>query len=466
LSPDHAIEINSPIRYFNGFELDGNGAKINLMKDAPTTTFSAGVALFAPKNPRNAENISIHGLTIDCNRDYQRYVKALFTKPWGHGFHNIFFFGIFNNVLYSNSKNIHIYNITAKNSLGDLIRGEGVSGCRIHDIQAEKLGHDVIHLVAENSEIYNVKAKLAVNAGVRLRSSKHVDIRDCELDGTELAYSPGIEIQSSAVNWICDDINIFNNKISDTYGPGIQVIGEVPNNGLVRIHHNLITECGQMPASNNLPGVGGIAFDGIPVEIQYNTLDNNYGYGVFAGPYNVVSTYKTSSKIRYNIITHTQKAYTQGIYSGTGIANLTGSRNVIEVTGNCQYGNKTANHYQVTATNPINLDPLFVDSTSGDYHLRSIYGHFTTSGYEIDENTSPCINFSTKAEIGAYNSSQEASKYEPVIDPKTLPALVLPRASKEDAEKLLKLLKEMGILTDKDYYYFLNVEACPCALLS
>jgi hypothetical protein len=459
-SPSHNIEFDRPLKVYNDTEFAGSNCNFYLMKHAKTSIFTASTPLISPIYPTSAENLIFHDINFDCKRDYQKYVGALYDKPWGHGYHNIFMFGVFGNTLYTNSKNIHIYDITAKNSLGDLVRGEGVSNCLIHDIRAENLGHDVIHLVAENSEIYNVKAKLAVNAGVRLRSSKNTKIHDCEFEGTPIAYSPGITIQSTAENWITEKIYIYNNKIFKTLGPGIQVAGSVPNNGLVQIHHNIISECGQMPASvTTIKNVGGCVVDGVPTVIEYNTFYNNLGYSICFGAYDVESTYRATHKVRYNIIKETQPALKQGIYSGTGIANLTGSRNTIEVTGNCQYGNSRANHYQVVYTKPINLDPLFVDDSKGDFHLKSIYGHYTSSGYVLDNISSPCISFSSKSEIGAYNSSQEASKYEAMIDPKSLPALAIPRGSQEDAEKLLKLLKELGVLTDRDYYYYLNVEA-------
>jgi hypothetical protein len=70
----------------------------------------------------------------------------------------------------------------------------------------------------------------------------------------------------------------------------------------------------------------------------------------------------------------------------------------------------------------IVLDPLFADASSGDYHLQSSYGHFTTNGWVIDLADSPCIDFGNPADdasnespgsrinMGAYGDPAEASR--------------------------------------------------------
>jgi hypothetical protein len=457
--PAGTITIDAPLELYDYTDFAGMGRGITtfkLMKNAPLSLFQEGTPLIGPKSEKHCIGLKLHDFSIDGNYLNQ----SLTPNDHGVGYGNMIGLGNILNPAYSNSQDCSFYNLDLSNSEGDGIRVEGGKNISIHDITSKNGGHDIVCLAAvDTAEVYGLNVDMRSNAAIRTRSANDIKIHDNVIRGTRDAYSPGIEIQSTAKNWITSDIDIYNNKIFNTFGPGIQVASDVPNNGLVKIHHNLITGCGAMPASSNLSGVGGIVFDGVPVQIEYNTLYKNYGYGILCGAYNVGSTYRATSKIRYNIITNTQKSFSPGVYSGTGIANWTGSRNTITVDGNCQYGNKTANHYGVVYTNSISKDPIFVDTASGDCHLKSIYGHYTSSGYVPDNISSPCINFSTKAEIGVYNSSQEASKYEPVIDPKSLPSLVLPRTSKEDAEKLLKLLKDMGVLTDKDYYYFLNTEA-------
>jgi hypothetical protein len=260
----------------------------------------------------------------------------------------------------------------------------------------------------DGGAIYNIKVKQRSNAGVRLRSCKGIKIYNCIIDGsTRLSYSPGIQIQSTAVNWTISDIEICNNYIHDTLGPGIQVASNVPNNGLVYIHNNLIVNCGLMPATNKISGVGGIEVIGIPVEISNNTIDKCKGYSILLGPYDINSTYKATAVIKYNIITNTTPSYYPGTISGTGIADLTAGKFSVTVDKNCQYGNKTANHYQITYTNSLSADPLYAGN--GDYHLKSKGGRYTSEGTVYDSASSPCIF--PEMELGFYNGSNEASEY-------------------------------------------------------
>jgi hypothetical protein len=56
-------------------------------------------------------------------------------------------------------------------------------------------------------------------------------------------------------------------------------------------------------------------------------------------------------------------------------------------------------------------DPLFVDAASGDFHLRSINGHFTASGIVEDSASSPALGRGAEGEeLGIYGGSDEASK--------------------------------------------------------
>lgn len=355
------------------------------MENAPLSPFASSVPLIAPKYPTAAEGLCFHDIIFDGRRDTQKYAKdeckSRGKNEWGQGYHNTFMLGSFNNVKFSNAVNCEFYNLGFYNSLGDGIRIEGGTDIRVHDILGKRGGHDIVCLAGVNGgEVSNVNAKLAVNAGVRTRSSKNIKIHDCILDGaTGIAYSPGIQIQSTATNWITDNIEIYNNTISGTYGPGIQIVGTVPNNGLVSVHNNLIVGCGAMPAASKLPGVGGIAFDGISVDIQNNTIDSCYGYGLLAGKYTLASTYAATALIRRNIITNTKKALYPGVGSGSGIADLTAGRYKIIAEENCLWGNLT-DLYKVIQTDGLYVDPQF--SGFGDYHLQ-LSSPCRFSGYQL-----------------------------------------------------------------------------------
>jgi hypothetical protein len=437
------IEINSLLRLYNNTEFSGDGVEFRLMENAPTNPFGEQIPLIGPKSPKSCEGLKIHDIVFEGERDNQKYAPRKEGKPWGLGSHNFIGPGVISNPVPSNTANCEFYNLEFNNNLGDGIRVEGGTNILIHDIKAKRGGHDIICLSGVNyGEVYNLKADLAVNAAVRTRSAKKIKIHDCELNGdTGIAFSPGIEIQSTADNWTSSDIEIYNNKIYRTFGPGVQVAGTVKNNGLVSIHNNLFVGCGAMPAGNEISGVGGVVFDGFPVEIKNNTFYENLGYSILCGAYNRSSTYSYESTIKNNIIIKTQKSLYPGIYSGTGISCQTGARNKITVENNCQYGNKTANHYGVSYKFSISADPLFVDPSKNDYHLKS------SSGGE----RSPCVF--PEYELGMYAGTKEAAVYYPPAKPSVL----IEKTSEEDLKAFIAALLNVGYLSKDQIKGYQNV---------
>jgi hypothetical protein len=384
------LEINSRIRLYNNSEISGNGITFRLMENAPTKTFGEGVGLIGAKNPLATEGLILHDFSFDGRRDSQAKVPKKNGKNWGLGYHNVIMLGTFGCVGYEHARNCEIYNIKYKNSLGDLLRCEGGTNITAHDITAYRGGHDVIYVVANGAEIYNINAELSVNAAARTRSSKNVRIHDCKLvHKGGIAYAPAILIQSTAKNWTSSEIYIYNNEIYNTYGPGIQVAASVPNNGLVSIHNNLFVGCGQMPAANKLPSVGGILYNGHKMDISNNTFDGCYGYGIAAGNYNVGNSDTYSAKIYRNIVTNTKKSLYAGTASGSGIANLLGSKYTISCSENAVYNN-VKDLYNVTNSKGVSKNPLYIGS--GDYHLSD---------------SSPC-KFSDY-QLGCYTNSSGAT---------------------------------------------------------
>ena len=366
---DHYISIKSLIRFFNFAEVVGSGSTWELMENAPTNPFGPQVPLVAPKYTKGAKGLCIHDVIFEGNRDRQAKVPKKNGKNWGLGYHNFIGLGSNKSISFDNAVNCTFYNLEFNNSLGDGLRPEGSTNIITHDIKGHRTGHDTINYSAvKGGEVYNVDLMLGVGSGVRMRSCQDIKIHGCTLDNSMgLTYGPGIQIQSTAKNWIGSNIEIYNNTILDTYGPGIQIAGSVANNGLIDVHNNLFLRCGAMPESVNRPVLGGVAFIGFPVKIWNNTIVDSYGFGLVAGAYDVGSNYSYDAVIEKNIITGTRKAKKVGTASGTGIANLVGSRYSITCSENCLYGNLD-DVYNVSNTKGISKDPLFLGP--GDYHLR------------------------------------------------------------------------------------------------
>src|SRR5665647_155700 len=451
--------INSLVRFYNFADLNGCGKTLTLMQDAPVSPFGEQVPMIGSKLGTGINGLKIHDIIFEGNRDRQSKVPTNIShagsnKNWGIGYHNFIGIGNLKTPVIANALNCEFYNLEFNNNLGDGIRVEGGTNIIVHDIKGKRGGHDIINLSSVlGGEVYNLDVDMAVNAAVRTRSSRNIKIHDCKINGnTGLAYSPGIQIQSTEANKRSSGIEIYNNYIYGTYGPGIQIAGSVQNNGLVTVRNNLIVSCGRMPASNKIGGVGGIVFDGFDVDIQNNTICGSLGYGIKAGPYDVVSTYKNKATIKNNIITHTKKSLAPGLMSGCGVADLTGGRCTSASNCNCLYGN-VANYYNVTSSGDIKLDPLY--TSTNDYHLQSQGGRYTSEGTIYDSITSPCVL--SDHELGRYGGTSEASVFLSSELPAELPAIVIPRKDETDLRNFYNALLKSGLLKEDEKVEFVHV---------
>lgn len=371
------VLVNSRIRFWNYFELDGKNSTFELQENAPTSVFGEQIPLIGSKLSKGAAGWNLHHIVFEGNRDHQSKVPTNIShagpgKNWGVGYHNFIgplCSGDISSPNPANATDIYIHDCEANNNLGDFGRFEGITNLKVWNIKGRRGGHDVIcAAAAKNVEIWDLDIDTAVNAAVRFRSVEEGKIHDCNLRGTKENTGPLIQIQTTAVNWNCRDIEIYDNQLKDSLGPAMWIIGTTGQND-VTVRNNLFVNCGLEPTSVETDDVGGICIDGFNSTIKYNTFDQCKGFGI------VFSGWRSSSKltglkstISRNIITNTKKSNFIGTASGTGIANLTGSRNSIICSENCQYGNVN-NHYAVTVESVLNEDPLYIGN--GDYHLQA-----------------------------------------------------------------------------------------------
>jgi hypothetical protein len=141
-----------------------------------------------------------------------------------------------------------------------------------------------------------------------------------------------------------DDIELYNNTIHNTYGPGIWLVGygssypieEAQN---VHIHHNIFYSTGTNPS---IDWVGGIVTSGF-----YNTLIEN---NVFDGTYHAAialmypTGYSTdlspkstgyTTIVRNNIITNTEKRKSNSSETGYGVVNYLPETHSFVLENNC-----------------------------------------------------------------------------------------------------------------------------------
>jgi hypothetical protein len=449
--------VNSLLRFYNYTTVTCEpNAVFQLMDNAPVKTFGLQVPCLGSKYKTNITGLDISGMIFRGNRDNQKAKGAstyVAGSDHGKGYGNAFGFGDMNNPVSTNVTNCYFHDMDLGYNSGDEIRIEGGSNIRIKNIKSAYGGHDVVHLNSvTNCEVSDCEVSMSSNNFVRTRSSSTVSIHDNVCHGTQIAYAPGIQVESITANRFSTGIQIYGNYIHDTFGPGIWLAGTIANNRDVSIYNNLIVSCGRMPAANKISGVGGIIAEGFSnVRVLNNTIDSCYGYGMAFTNYQLTGPTGMTAYLKGNIITNTQKAFYPDKNSGTGIGNVSGHYTVTS-TGNCLYGNDVANYYKVNASEDLKEDPCFVGN--GDYHLKSKGGHFSSSGLVYDSVSSPCIfeNF----ELGRFMGTKEMSVFFPPathVTPSEIVgdscAVIILCKTEEAATRLGVALKESAYIGDE-----------------
>jgi len=385
--------INETINLCSDLELTGDSTACIKLVD------SAGWKPFIPMiGPYNValKNISIHGFEIDGNYagnydEKQGKLQVLPNVNKSAGYYNFMHF------TYSN--NISIYNMYMHDGHNDGLRVSNCENVFFYKNTVVKLGHDGFFCIrSKKCQCYDNIISIRSNSAIRMN-----DCLDSVIYNNEMwAYSAewdagnaGIKIERQYKNEI--DVQIYDNKIHDTYGCGILTIkhdNAIPESGKskVYIHHNMIYGCGLNP---NIYTVGGVINCGIHnVIVENNVVDNCYGYGIACMNANDEDDSDTPAAmyIRNNIIMNTQIRKYQPTGTGYGVVNRLKSTHKMYVNNNCVYNNKNGNYINITPVNDINIDPLCVDPEKHDYHLESLAGRWNGTEWVKDTGHSPCID--------------------------------------------------------------------------
>lgn len=336
-SKDHKIEINSLIKLYNNTSFLGNGAKFHLKDNSPN--FGEQVPMIGQKGS------SITGLNIENIIYDGNYTKQPATPgDHGKGYGNAFGF--------SNITNSVFKNVSINKNEGDGWRLTGGSKLTFEGCSGTDGGHDFIHAYkCSDVAIRGCSVEIRANNAVRVRSSSNVLIDSCKFtDVTDNAWSPAVQIENIESGKSCKNIEIKNTTIQSTYGPGIWGIANNPlgTSADIHIHDNIIKQCGMMPASNKISGVGGIVCDGFTnVLIDNNVFDECYGNAVsfvhYQGSGNVKGCKAT---VKNNTISNTKKSLYPGVASGYAIANVLGKDYyIVNSSDNVFLNNVSGDHY-------------------------------------------------------------------------------------------------------------------------
>jgi len=373
------------------------------------------------------DNITVRGFEVNGNYAGNSEIVL------GKGYYNIMFFTYCNNV--------KVYNMYMHDGNGDGLRVNQGKNVRFYNNTIYKLGHDGMFAIrSENIEAWNNKITCRTNSGLRAWDSNKVKLHDNFIDSFYhwSAGGPGIQIEKSSGNM--DSIEIYNNSIHNTYGPGIWIYNHDTSSATqdqarnIHIHHNIFYSTGTNPSIN---WVGGIVASGFhDTLIESNVFDGAYNAAVI----HMFAPYHTpkggfATIVRNNIIVNTQKR-TKDL-SGTGYAvinSLPETHNFV-LENNCLYNNTGGNYKNADSITSVYANPLFADPKNHDYHLQSTAGRWNVITWVKDKVSSPCIDAGyrysdysnepqpngNRINIGPDGNTWCASKSELPVPPSILP---------------------------------------------
>jgi PKD repeat protein len=365
-------------------------------------------------------NIVIRGFEVNVNHDN----NTEFAK--GKGYYNIMYF--------THSNNIKVYNMYMHDGHGDGMRVKYGENIQFYNNKVSKLGHDGLFVSeCKNVEAWNNKITCRTNSGIRIWNSNKVKVHDNVIESSYYKNTGGPGIQIEKNSGVMDSIEIYNNKLYDTYGPGIWIFNYDTSSATkeqgknVLIHNNIFYNTG---TNTGIAWVGGIVLSGF-----HDTLIEN---NVFDGAYNaaIVHMYPSgyspsyTSKIGYttivrnNIIVNTKKRIKDPSGTGYGVVNSLPETHSFVLENNCLYNNKGGKYKNCTSTTDIYVNPLFADQKNHEYHLQSAAGRWNGLTWVKDSVSSPCIDagysnsdYSEEPEpngkrinIGRYGNTEYASK--------------------------------------------------------
>jgi hypothetical protein len=330
-------------------------------------------------------NIVIRGFEVNGNHDGNPKVSK------GKGYYNVIYF--------TNCNNVKVYNMYMHDGLGDGLRIKYGNNIQFYNNRIYKLGHDGLFAIqCQNVEAWKNIITCRTNSGLRIWNSNHVKFHDNVIDSFYHWSAGGSAIQIEKSAGVMDDIEIYDNTISNTYGPGIWIFNydtsATKDKGKnVHIYHNVFYGSGTNPS---ITWVGGIVLSGFhDTLIENNVFDGVYHAAVihmYPEVYSPKYSSKYTTTVRNNIIVNTQKRTKSPSGTGYAVINyLTKNHNFV-LENNCLYKNSAGNYKGCTSKSDIYLNPLFVNQKSHDYHLQAIAGHWNGKKWVKDKVSSPCID--------------------------------------------------------------------------
>jgi hypothetical protein len=354
----------------NNTTFEGDPTAVIKLKDK--ADWPVAKPLITQINKTGACGITIKGFEIDGNHDNN------LDKPKGYGFYNMIHF--------RNSTEIQVHDMYMHDGHGEGLKVDNSYNIQFYNNTIYKTGHNgLFDEDCQNVEAWNNKITVRTDSGFRNRNSNHVKIHDNNIDSFYNWSAGGAGILVEKTTGVVNDIEIYNNTIQDTYGPGIWLIGcfksypkdEAKN---VHIYKNVFSNTGTNP---NINWVGGIVTSGFyDTVIENNTFDGVYHGAVIqmypTGGTHIYPTYNNSGHIdlspkgtgyttivRNNIIANTKQRKKDPNGTGYGIINYLPGTHTIVLEHNCLYNNYAGNYLNCTSITDIYVDPLLLNQNIG-----------------------------------------------------------------------------------------------------
>lgn len=326
----------------------------------------------------------------------------------------------YNMAVFTDGRNLSMHDMYLHDGAGDGFRVNQGTNLKFYDNLVYKLGHDAVYYSASVfGEVWRNRITIRTDAGARADNSNNISIHDNVIEAYDhwSAGGAGIQIlKDERGTTPMNKIQIYNNTLHHTFGPGIQIGATGTygrNDAIARIHHNIFYETG---LNYSTAYVGGIVTSGFyDLQIENNTFDKVYNYGivgmVFAKP---VSASGYVANIKNNIIARTQyrrnSAGGSTNLGGVGIANLVPDTHTFNVSYTDLWMNVSlplqGQSFQLS--NNIEADPLFVNMTGHDYHLSAGSPAIDAGDPASDFSREPAPN-GGRIDMGRYGNTSGAA---------------------------------------------------------
>ncbi len=349
------------------------------------------------------KNITIRGFEVDVNHDGNSELAK------GKGYYNVIYF------LYTSD--VKVYDMYMHDGHGDGLRIKYGSNIQFYNNTIYKLGHDGLFAIeCSNVEAWNNTITCRTNSALRVWNTNNVKFHDNFIDSFYhwSAGGPGIQVERSKGDM--NNIEIYDNVITNTYGPGIWLIGTAgaydKSLSSVYIHHNIFYGSGTNPSIEWVGGVLGSGFHNVRIEnnvfdgVHNAAVVNMYSTDTNAGPSGTGFT----TTVRNNIIVNTVPRTTNAAGTGYGVINRLTSSHIMVLENNCLYNNAAGNYKNVKSTTDIYADPLFADQSSHDYHLKSMAGRWTGVAWVKDSTSSKCIDAGSASSDYSYEPEDNGDR--------------------------------------------------------